>query len=66
MIDNVISTSKKSYLDTLAKHEIFYALEGLYGSSHIKKGRFGLKMESPETDNLDLFGMSEYHGYTPT
>lgn len=66
LIDNVMSTSKKSYLDTLAKHEIFYALEGLYGSSHIKKGRFGLKMESPETDNLDLFGMSEYHGYTPT
>lgn len=35
-------------------------------NSRIKKGRFGLKMESPETDNLDLFGMSEYHGYTPT
>lgn len=66
LIDKVMSTSKKSYLNTLAKREIFYALEGLYGSSHIKKGRFGLKMESPETDNLDLFGMSEYHGYTPT
>ena len=58
-----MSTSKKSYLNTLARHEIFYALEGLYGSSPVKKGMYGMKVEKP---NVDLFGMSEYHGATPS
>lgn len=63
LIDRIISTSKKPYLSSLSKHEIFYALEGLYGSSSVKKGMYGMKVEQP---NTDLFTMSEYHGATPS
>lgn len=63
LIDRVVSTSKKPYLNSLSRHEIFYALEGLYGSADIKKGKFGLKISDPNINEQAADWVSNMNTY---